>query len=218
MEHVDVLLCELDEFDRWHDAKFPEPKETDPYRWRVEWRANKGRMRGVWNAAIAAMSVDSPEDMEGVLDGKWYCEDHPEFIQDHNGCNGAGIPAYARIGVLLHKIRQLDQRLREQQYAYGFLADLAMSAQGEAVAWADPDDVAEEKVSISATANKYHHQGTRYKLPLYTHPKPQSAVVDDAMVERAVAEIRKAKHTCFDRWTDHEAMRAALLAALGEGS
>ena len=36
----------------------------------------------------------------------------------------------------------------------------------------------------------------------------------DAAVDCAVEEMRKAKHTCFDRWTDHDAMRAALLAAM----
>lgn len=39
-------------------------------------------------------------------------------------------------------------------------------------------------------------------------------MVTDEMVERAVEEIRKAKHTCFDRWTDQDAMRAVLSAVM----
>lgn len=38
-------------------------------------------------------------------------------------------------------------------------------------------------------------------------------MITDEMVEAGVKEIRKDKHTCFDRWTDHEAIRAILTAA-----
>jgi hypothetical protein len=41
----------------------------------------------------------------------------------------------------------------------------------EAVVWADPNDVAEQRQSIMATANKWEHEGTRYKLPLYATPQ-----------------------------------------------
>jgi len=37
-------------------------------------------------------------------------------------------------------------------------------------------------------------------------------LITDEMVEAGVAEIRKVKHTCFDRWTDHDAIRAVLEA------
>ena len=39
-----------------------------------------------------------------------------------------------------------------------------------------------------------------------------NALITDEMVEAGVEEIRKAKHTCFDRWTDHDAIRAVLEA------
>lgn len=38
--------------------------------------------------------------------------------------------------------------------------------------------------------------------------------ITDEMVEAGIEEIRNAKHTCFDRWTDHDAIRAVLTAAL----
>ena len=48
----------------------------------------------------------------------------------------------------------------------------ALSGRGEAVCWADPDDLAEQRHAIMATANKWEHPGSRYKQPLYTHPAP----------------------------------------------
>ena len=39
-----------------------------------------------------------------------------------------------------------------------------------------------------------------------------NALITDEMVEAGVEEIRKAKHTCFDRWTDHDGIRAVLEA------
>lgn len=49
-----------------------------------------------------------------------------------------------------------------------------------------------------------------------SRPEAELPEVTDEMVGRAVEEIRKAKHTCWDRWTDYDAMRAALEAAYGQ--
>lgn len=72
--------------------------------------------------------IDEPLDVGSGADGSWYCEDHPGQLQGHGGCDGAGIPACARIGLLAHQIRMLQQRLREQKFMYGFLADAAFAA------------------------------------------------------------------------------------------
>ncbi len=46
------------------------------------------------------------------------------------------------------------------------------------VAWVDPDDVAEKRKAIMGTADPYEHEGTRYKLPLFTHPPAQAAQIE----------------------------------------
>ena len=40
------------------------------------------------------------------------------------------------------------------------------------------------------------------------------SAITDEMVEAGIEEIRKAKHTCFDRWTDNDAIRAVLEASV----
>lgn len=42
------------------------------------------------------------------------------------------------------------------------------------------------------------------------------SAITEEMVEAGVEEIRKAKHTCFDRWTDHDAIRAVLEASAAD--
>lgn len=101
---------------------------------RYWWRSVFREKAGLDEAALAVnatpcspgIRVDAPLDVFDGPNGAWYCEKHPEQLQDHDGCDGAGIPARARIPMLLHQIRQLHQRLREQEFAYGYLADLAL--------------------------------------------------------------------------------------------
>ncbi len=49
---------------------------------------------------------------------EWYCENHPEFNQSHKGCSGAGIPANARIHMLLHRRKLAEQKYTELKWQY----------------------------------------------------------------------------------------------------
>ena len=53
------------------------------------------------------------------------------------------------------------------------------AARGEAVAWADPGDIAEKRHGALYTANATEQPGTRYSLALYAAP-PASECVDQA--------------------------------------
>lgn len=55
----------------------------------------------------------------------WFCEQHPDKPQGHDGCDGAGILAEARIPLLNNTIRLLEQRSRELIAQYGGLAESA---------------------------------------------------------------------------------------------
>lgn len=58
--------------------------------------------------AALAQRPESAGEGEG-----WYCETHPESPMGHDGCGGAGILASARIHMLAHQKRLLEQEVRE---------------------------------------------------------------------------------------------------------
>jgi len=55
----------------------------------------------------------------------WYCEEHPDQIMGHNGCEGAGIPECACVSVALNQARLAKQAERE---AHVFYADVVAQA------------------------------------------------------------------------------------------
>ncbi len=77
----------------------------------------------------AAPDVVNPTDTDSGIDGDWYCERHPWALQGHDSCDGAGLPACARIDMLRHIIRMRDQEIKERDQQYGFLATSALAQQ-----------------------------------------------------------------------------------------
>jgi hypothetical protein len=65
-----------------------------------------------------APEVTNPLDTVTGIDSDWYCELHPEHLQSHEGCDGAGITASSRIPMLVHWLRMARQETRETKFFY----------------------------------------------------------------------------------------------------
>ena len=52
------------------------------------------------------------------MDGEWYCENHPESLMGHDGCEGAGVPEQARNEMLVIQRRNALQKYREMKFLY----------------------------------------------------------------------------------------------------
>jgi len=59
-----------------------------------------------------AQGVQPGERGEG---GDWYCEDHPEHLMGHDGCNGMGIIESARIPMFVALLKSARQHAREAE-------------------------------------------------------------------------------------------------------
>lgn len=90
----------------------------------------------------------------------------------------------------------------------------ALSARGEAVAWVNPKDLLNPRfVGINAAKPGHELLGKHYTQPLYAHPQPQGAVVDDAMVRR----FQRRYYEVTGRNLETPHVDTALVAAFGEG-
>lgn len=84
-------------FDRWHDATFIPPKDTDPYRWRIEYRALKEARRFVWDTA----SQQAADEIERLRDDVAQLRD---LLEELEACREGSRVAHAELKALKAKI------------------------------------------------------------------------------------------------------------------
>lgn len=150
-----------------------------------------------------AEPVISPNDLNAGPEGEWYCEEHPQQLQGHDGCNGAGIPSCARLPLMLRQIRFLEQRNRELFNQYGFLADKALSHR-------DEDDGGWKLVPIIPTAEQKAAGDELRGEPVES--------IYDAMVWAAPTSV--AEHAMAQKNSSVEALhqeRWMLMNSFGQG-
>lgn len=135
-----------------------EPSDVTTEEHSAEWALwkDRTRIRRELREARGQVTVVNPSDTKYGPEGAWYCENHPDQLMNHHDCKGAGIPANARISMLMNQLRLSKQEVRETRQMRDQLAATLRELHKEKLSF--PGMTAEEYAALPKAARDYIHQ------------------------------------------------------------